>query len=237
MNNCLIFTHLLLGPRRCAACQATAGEDGLCPGCRARLAAERLPATGRCPRCARALPTRTAPVACGSCQHDPPPFERVITAGSYASPLRELVWRLKFRQQLHAASVLGRLLADAVRAAGGPLPERLVPVPLHRRRLQRRGFNQSLEIARVSARRLGNLPVDNHCLVRQRATATQSRLARAARAGNLRGAFAVAAPLPAGCRVAAVDDVMTSGHTLRAFSDCLRRAGAGRVDAWVVARA
>lgn len=105
-------------------------------------------------------------------------------------------------------------------------------MPLHRARLRRRGYDQALELARPLARGLG-LPLCDG-LHRVRATAPQSELDARARRRNLRHAFAVQAPLPP--HVALVDDVMTTGATLHAAAQALRRAGVGRIDAWVVAR-
>ena len=107
-------------------------------------------------------------------------------------------------------------------------------MPLHRTRLRSRGYDQTLELARPLARMLG-LALDTGLLTRRRATQAQSRLDEAARQRNLHGAFAVrAGPLPA--HVALVDDVMTTGATLRAAAQALRDAGVQHVNAWVCAR-
>ena len=103
---------------------------------------------------------------------------------------------------------------------------------LHVSRLRLRGYDQTLELARPLARRLG-LPLVTG-LRRVRATAAQSELDAATRRRNLRNAFVAAGSLPA--HVALVDDVMTTGATLQAAARALRRAGVERVDAWVCAR-
>ena len=111
----------------------------------------------------------------------------------------------------------------------------LLPMPLSAQRLQERGFNQ----AQLLARALSPTKIDSGLLLRIRDTVHQTGLDRAMRMRNLRGAFAVE-PLRAdvlrGKRVVLVDDVMTSGATLREAAAALRRAGAARVDAWVLAR-
>jgi len=116
-----------------------------------------------------------------------------------------------------------------------PRPDALLPLPLHRARLRRRGYDQALELAKPLAQAL-ELPLRDDILIRQRDTAPQSRLDAKQRRRNLRGAFVVreGAELPA--HLVLIDDVMTTGATLHAAADALRRAGVERVDAWVCAR-
>lgn len=213
---------------RCLACREPAppGAD-LCPPCR-----EALPwNTPACPRCALPMPLQ-AP-CCRDCRRRPPPLHRAHAALRYAAPVDRLLPGFKFHRDLAA----GRLLAEAMatRFSALPRPDALLAVPLHRARLRRRGYDQALELARPLARAL-DLPLLPGILQRLRATRPQSELDGAARARNLRGAFAVdtAAPLPR--HVVLVDDVMTTGATLYAAARTLRQAGVSRVDAWVCAR-
>ena len=114
------------------------------------------------------------------------------------------------------------------------MPELLLPVPLHPKRLRERGFNQALEIARPLGRRF-QIPVEARACRRIRATRPQSELALAERRGNLRGAFAVRGALTAR-HLAIVDDVVTTGATVSALARVLLRQGVQRVDVWAVAR-
>lgn len=125
-----------------------------------------------------------------------------------------------------------RLLAS-VQARGGRLPDALLPVPIHPRRLRERGYNQALELARPVARTLG-LPLLPHALRRLRATSPQMTLPEAARAANVRGAFAVHGPLPA--HVVLVDDVLTTGATTGELARTLKAAGCARVEVWCACR-
>lgn len=115
-------------------------------------------------------------------------------------------------------------------------PALLLPVPLHRRRLRQRGYNQALELARPLAAAHG-LALRCDLLQRVRPTAAQSELGAAARRANVRHAFALAEGAHLPPHVALVDDVLTTGATLAACTRVLHRAGVRRVEAWALARA
>ena len=172
---------------------------------------------------------------CGACFARPPPFARTIAPFVYRTPLTELVQRAKFHGGVLEAHLLGRLLADAIEPAyeRAELPYAIVPVPLSWRRLIARGHNQATSIARVASRRFG-MPILHTLCKRVRHTAPQTGLSRAARLRNLAAAFTVTAAPPR-C-VALVDDVMTTGTTVRALSRMLRASGAEVVHVWTVAR-
>jgi ComF family protein len=139
---------------------------------------------------------------------------------------------MKFHGDLVAARGLGEVLAEAV---ADQRMDALIPVPLHRRRLAERGFNQALELARPVARVTGAALWPHHA-VRQRATAAQSGLDARARQANIRGAFRIRRPLD-GARIAIIDDVVTTGGTTGELARALLEAGAATVTVWAVARA
>lgn len=211
-------------PRLCLACSLPAGAgNDLCPGCEQRLPQP----CAACPRCARNFDHPDLSGECGHCQQRPPAYARCIALYRYAPPVDHFIRALKFHRDLGVARLLGTRLA--ARLAGEPLPDVILPVPLHRARLRERGYNQALEIARPLARALGR-PLDTRLLERVRATTAQSDLSLAARRRNVRGAFAVQpASRVQDLHVALVDDVMTSGSTAQ--------AGVREVSVWVVARA
>lgn len=171
---------------------------------------------------------------CGHCQHTPPPFSATLAAFRYASPISHLITGLKFHGHLEHARLLGLLLAQAVRERNPAPPEVLIPVPLNRARLLERGYNQALEIARVTGRELCIELAAHHC-TRPRVTPPQLGLPAAERQRNVRGVFAVTRELP-WRHVALVDDVMTTGATLSELTRLLLKAGVEQVDVWVVAR-
>ena len=209
---------------RLCGCQVVAGIGPVCSPC-----ADELPRlTGlACPYCA--LPTAFGEI-CGVCLKKSPFFDATHVALKYAFPLDVLVKALKYR---HCLS-LGDFFANAL-LSGMPEADLIMPMPLNRHRLKERGFNQTVEIARPLARRAG-LPLDIDGVERVRNTAVQAGLHHDARRRNMRGAFASLRRFD-GLRVAVLDDVMTTGATLDAMAQCLKKAGAVDVINLVVARA
>jgi len=234
------LVHALL-PAPCLGCgqplAAKGNALGLCGACRGALA--RLPAQA-CAVCALPLGEAYALPAgyrCGACRQTPPAFDLMLALWSYRPPLDAVVQALKFRR----LDYLGRHLAAALAAELGPRIEGLteidcvVPVPLHWRRRLARGYNQAERIARPLAGFLG-LPFDP-ILSRGRATPPQSLLGRAQRLANLRRAFRVPRPWEIrGLHLLLVDDVATTGATLDAAAEALKRAGAATVTALVAGR-
>ncbi len=217
----------LIFPGSCVLCGSSrAAAPGLCPACEQELPA----AECSCDRCGLPLATQGT---CGRCLQHPLPFDRTRAAFLYGPPLDRLITSLKFGGRLALAELLGGLMVQRLRPFD-VLPDTLVPVPLHPRRLRQRGYNQAVELARPLARALG-VPLGAELCRRTRATPSQSELNREARARNVRGAFE-AAPLT-GQRVALIDDVMTTGATVASLAQAVRRAGAVRVEVWVLARA
>ena len=179
---------------------------------------------------------------CGMCRRVEPVFARAMAYGSYESGLRELIHLLKYGGVRPAANVLGRMLAEAIGGLEADFPPEgviLIPVPLHRKRLQQRGFNQAELIARAAMKnmRADRLRLRPAALARTRETESQIGLTNHQRRANLRGAFAVAEPEAVkGWEVLVVDDVYTTGSTVSECARVLRRAGASKVWVATVAR-
>ncbi|WP_428560808.1 MAG: phosphoribosyltransferase family protein [Solidesulfovibrio sp. DCME] len=231
---------------RCQACSGLLPDQGhphpICPGCAVGLA-PRL--GGYCPRCGGlGLEAAATPVVCPDCLRQGRSWDGFAFHGPYEGLLREMVLAFKFHGGIAKGRLLAGLLADAyLRAAArqgeGAMdpagPDILVPVPLHPRRLAWRGFNQSLELSRGLASRLGR-PIVSSALARIRDTTPQSSLPGAKRQANIAGAFAAVPAIVGGRAVLLVDDVMTTGATVDTAARALRFAGAARVDVVVVAR-
>lgn len=220
--------HFVL-PLRCLLCGA-AGADGLdlCADCNAELPRNRL----CCARCA--LPLAAAAALCGECVRQAPPWDAAWVPFRYGWPLDRLESRYKFGADLAAGRVLSTLWQREPCLV--ELPQLLLTVPLHPGRLRQRGYNQSLELARPLARRLG-VPLRHDLLQRIRATEAQTELDATSRRRNVRGAFGLKAGSTLPAHVAVLDDVMTTGATVAECTQVLRRVGVSRVDVWALARA
>src|SRR5581483_53692 len=134
----------------CAA--AIEGGTDFCDGCE-----RSLPLLGAaCARCAAPLAGGGDDAICGQCQRHPPPYLGVYAPLRYAAPIDRLIQGAKYRARFDWLELLGHRLAEGIagrqRASAIDV---LAPVPLHRARLRERGYNQSLELARPIARRLG----------------------------------------------------------------------------------
>jgi ComF family protein len=221
-----------LFPATCLLCGAPgeAGRD-LCAGCALDLPYN----LSACARCARPflIPLPDGAI-CGDCERRPPPFEACLTAFRYEGAIPFLITGAKFHGRLNAARLLGQCLAEHVRESADDWPEALLPVPLHPHRQRTRGYNQALEIARVTGRAL-SLPVEPRLIIRTLATPPQTGLTARARRRNIQGAFKAQADLK-GRSLAIVDDVLTTSSTAAELSRVLLEAGAARVDVWAVAR-
>lgn len=222
-------------PCQCALCGDVA-EYPLCAAC--DLQYFRTSAQ-RCPRCGIPMSRQASATNCAACLRHPPAFDATIAVTDYTPPIDQLVLALKFGRQLALAPAFSHLMERAIYDAGIPRPDMLIAVPLGRKRLVERGFNQSLEMARHLAKTL-ELPLEKQCLVRRRETMPQSLLPPKERRRNIKHAFTAdyrALDKIKGKHIAIVDDVMTTGETLHEAAATLKRFGAARVTNMVFARA
>ncbi len=176
-----------------------------------------------CPRCASAArpPPRVAVDG----------LDAVYAGALLAGPLQRAIHEYKYRPRPQLADPLAAVVATAVVTR----PDVVVPVPLHPERRRARGFDQALELAGPLARVLGVPSRD--ALRRVRDTPAQVGLMAVERMSNVQGAFSWSAHDPPPGRVLLVDDVLTTGATLRACAAAVRAAGRQRVEGAVVARA
>lgn len=215
-------------PPRCPLCGAgLAAHGGLCADCWSAL---EFPGEPACELCQRPFGEGVAAGSvCAPCLASRPRHSGIAAATLYNDASRRLVLALKHGRRIALAPLLARLMAARLPAVDGEWA--VVPVPLHRRRLWYRGFNQAALLAREIARLRGaELVVD--ALVRRKPTPVLGGLGRTARARALSGAVALAprrASLVAGRRIVLVDDVLTSGATSDACVGTLLRGGAGGV--------
>lgn len=200
----------------------------LCAGCEQALPWN-APA---CPACARSQ-THDAP--CLQCTDEPPPFDRAWAALKLQTPAREGIHDLKYHAGFLQAHWIGALMAKRLAQRREPLPQLLIPVPLHHTRLMRRGYNQAQELARAITQSLA-IPLMPQAAKRVQATPDQIGLTRAQRRKNLKHAFSVDECVR-DRHIALLDDVMTTGATLNELARAARKAGAARIEVWAAARA
>ncbi|WIJ25668.1 ComF family protein [Devosia sp. RR2S18] len=226
----------MLYPPVCLACQAPTGvADTLCAGCFTKLRPITAP---YCPRLGIPFEVSLGEGALSAeALADPPPFGRARAAVVYNEVARSLVGQLKYGDRPELASFCARLMVGAGHEFwdGAPL---LVPVPLHPRRLRARRYNQSAELARVLGA-LTKLPVDADLVRRKKHTRQQVGLSGAGRERNVAGAFAVHPDVltrAKGRRIILIDDVYTTGATIKAVTRTLLRAGIEAIDVVTFAR-
>jgi ComF family protein len=226
-----------IAPPLCAGCGARVVEPtSLCPSCWGQMHFIERPF---CNRLAIPFEIDHGPgVISPAAIATPPPWTEARAAALYEGLAGELVRRFKYADRHDVLPVIAHLTARA----GRELLERadlVMPVPLHSSRLRSRRYNQAAMLA-LRVGKAHGVPVLVDGLVRKRATVPQVSLSRAARARNVAGAFGVSPRHRArikGQAIVLVDDVLTSGATLASATRALLRAGAGRVDVLVFARA
>lgn len=177
----------------------------------------------------------SGPFVCLRCTADPLPLDWCEAWGEYRGGLERLLHALKFERHDFLDDALASLMEAVLRDRGDLVFDAIVPVPMQRKRERERGYNQSELLARRLSYRLG-APCDMTILMRRGDRATQSKLPRRDRAANVRGAFG-ASPRAKGKSILIVDDICTTGETLRACASALRSAGAVKVCAIAVAKA
>ena len=229
-----MFRSLLQGlsqrmPSQCAVCHRWPSQP-VCEACVGQFAQPQQ----RCHTCA--LPLTGSATQCGACLREPPPFDQCLAAVAYTYPWSDLVVAFKFQQRTAWARNMGLLMRSA------PWVERaldtadvLLPLPLSKRRLQWRGYNQ----AQLLAQALEPVKCQTEVLLRVKDTPPQSSLPRSERLASVRDAFVID-PLRIDRvhekNVVLVDDVMTSGASLAAAARVIRHSGAAHITALVFAR-
>lgn len=173
---------------------------------------------------------------CGRCLNKPLPFDKLCVFFSYSETIKKMITGLKFQQRLIYAHILGTLLAEKISSQyqNENLPDIIIPVPLHKKRLYERGFNQAIELARPISKKL-NIRIGYKCCKRVRNTLAQSMLPANQRSSNVKNAFTAKQNLRKK-HIALLDDVMTTGHTLIEISRALYDVGVKRIDVWCCAR-
>ncbi|MGA7562696.1 MAG: ComF family protein [Desulfobaccales bacterium] len=231
------FSLNLLGfflPRFCLFCGAAVGEaaaQAVCPECESQIEWVQSPL---CLCCCRVFTAREGEDRlCGDCATETPPYDRARAAALYEGPVAAAIKGFKFSAQMTFLPVLQSWLHRPACLEMAASADLLVPVPLHPRRLKARGFNQSWLLARG----FKGAALGREVLTRVRYTVPQVGLKPKERRANVRAAFSVSRPEEVqGKNVLLIDDLYTTGSTVKECALALRRAGAARVEVLTVAR-
>jgi ComF family protein len=220
-------------PAQCLSCtEPASGVGQLCSDCFTKISFITAPFCGHC-----GLPLAEPAPLCTACDWDPPVFRAARAALRYGPAAKRLILPFKYADRPEAAAGLARLLLRP----GAELLARadlLVPVPLHKRRLAARGYNQAGELAKYLGRLAGK-PVLIDGLIRTRATRPLAELDQHDREIALRGAIAIRPGRAAalfGRNILLIDDVLTSGATASSCAGALYETGAAGVDVLALAR-
>ncbi len=170
---------------------------------------------------------------CRECRQHPSPVTQMRAPLRYQEPLSQVIHKYKYEGYFGLAEPLAGLMIDGWPAWERP-PDLIIPIPLHRRRRRQRGYNQSELLARPLSRALG-IELDTTALRRTRHTAPQVGLGPEERHDNVRGAF-TAGPGLEGRRILLIDDVLTTGATMKSAAEALLAVGAAAVSAYCLAR-
>lgn len=223
----------LLVPPVCLGCNADT-KNGLafCALCCDSLFTH---ITTACRACG--LPLEMDARLCGACQHRAPLQDRTTVALQYTPYVAKLMSDIKFKEKREACTFFSACLQQSIlsRYASDVLPDVIVPMPLHRKRLQTRGFNQAMVLAKPLSEGLKR-PIHESLLKRIKYTDPQMQLDKTLRAKNVRDAFTVQVSGDVPQHIALVDDVLTTGATVSAAVKACKAAGIQRIDVWCVAR-
>lgn len=219
-------------PFRCIICKShNCQKINLCHECLVVLPW----ITHCCKICSIPIPSANADTICGNCLKKPPAFDAAIVLFHYEKPVKKLIHQAKFNHNFMNLTVLSQLLTQHVKKMLLSTNHLLIlPVPLHKKRLKNRGFNQSLEIAKIISKNL-KIPLNKKSVIRKKATQPQAQMPADLRFHNVKNAFTTMANFE-NKNILLVDDVMTTGQTVNEASIALKKAGASNIVVCALAR-
>ncbi|MBR1756510.1 MAG: ComF family protein [Alphaproteobacteria bacterium] len=240
MNLLLKYFINTILPPRCIRCGKILSErNGLCADCFQKINFVAEPYCARCgvPFVSQSEQYNSIGQLCGACLHEKRPvFALRRFAFVYDDEAKNLVLGFKFLDKTNYAEVLANMLRRAGADIWQQQPDLLIPVPIHRRRLLERKYNQSALLARELAKQTG-ITAEYSALQRVRHTVPQVQLSGQARRHNLKHAFDVKSVQKIkGKKVVLIDDVETTGATLNECAKALKKAGASKIYALTLAR-
>ena len=223
--------------RRCLVCGVVRDNDTasdiMCPACLEKI---KIRQRGFCPGCAKIYALEEAEsYYCLDCRISPFSWSGLGFFGPYRDRLRELILCFKFNGDLGLGRVLGSMLVQACIHHGLFKADMIIPVPMHESKLKNRGFNQSLELARIFSANMG-FKLYARAMVKKKPTMAQSSLNRKDRMKQLRGSFEADSGAVRGRSILLLDDICTTGSTLEECTRTLLKSGASRVQVLFLAR-
>jgi len=187
------------------------------------------------------LPSTIGDIPCGTCLKNSPPFDKTISAFHYQAPINDFITQYKYAGKLELLPLMTDYLIHAIERSlslGSSInthkPDLLIPIPLHYKKRNKRGFNQSRLIANILFKHF-NIPVSGNFITRTRQTQSQASLDANQRKKNLKNAFEIKQTLPD--RVAIIDDIVTTGATVSELASLALKHGAKHIEVWSLARA
>jgi ComF family protein len=225
-----------LFPPTCGGCS----EPGQrwCLPCQEKIARITGPVCDRCGDLLvnpEALHNQPGALLCPDCQTHPPVYQAIRSYGVFEGPLREAIHRLKYQRDIGLGEALSKHLIELYNELKWEI-DLVMPVPLSAKRAKERGYNQSGLLAHPLAYAV-HKPYQPGALQRNRDTLTQVGLSAIKRQQNVQGAFTAHVEKVSGKVVLVIDDVMTTGSTISACAQALRKAGASAVYGLTLARA
>lgn len=216
----------LLYPARCPVCHGVIrGKGNLCSGCEKKLPYIKEPI---CKKCGKELEKQEAEY-CRDCQRFSHRFDRGAAVFAYNDVMRRSIAMFKYHNRREYAKFYAKEMAQHCRRFLNRCePEVIIPIPIHKKKMRQRGFNQAELVAKELGKIL-KIPVDTTYLIRTENTTPQKELTRQQRKANLKRAFTVKETERVYHRILLIDDIYTTGATMDAVSELLRANGAGNL--------
>jgi len=220
-------------PRQCLNCKTSLykEETVVCTKCYEQLPFQQ----NNCQVCGQCYAANSD--HCGRCIAKPPSFDQCFFPFEYKSNIKELICQIKYRERPELAKLAAQLLAKEIQQYiidhSTVLPNALIAVPMHPKRLRERGYNHSQLIAKHLSKEL-NIPLLNNALIKSKHTKTQASQSLKQRKKNLQGSFKVKKILMPEC-LAIIDDVLTTGSTAEEIAKILKKNGVNYIWVWGIA--
>lgn len=237
MNDCKVYKKSLFDQfsrlwSSCCLCDQPTGRHlDLCEPCQSTLPWLKNP----CPRCA--FPKPQAESICADCEKRTPLQQQTVSLFNYDFPLNRLLADFKYQHRFEYGQLFAELFALHISEtfSAEALPQALIPIPLHPQKQQIRGYNQAMLLAKKIGKRL-KIPVIANALIKIKQTESQANSTAAQREKNLQQAFEVKNTIFLPSHIALVDDIYTTGATVRAAIEALQLTTVSRVDVWTIGR-